>query len=853
MGYNIKTSLRLAVLAFFFCAQLSAQNFMDYFLLEGETFDSSIPTPEEVLGFVPGEWHVTHDQLVTYMYAVAEASDRVEIKEFGRTHENRPQVLLTISTPQNLSRIDELQEAHLDNALRNKRSADAKPVVLLGYSIHGNEASGSNAALLSAYYLAASSNPEVMDWLEDMVILLDPCFNPDGLHRFSTWVNSHKSKVIDIDKNSREHNEVWPGGRTNHYWFDLNRDWLLTAHPESINRLKVFHAWKPNVLTDAHEMGTNATYFFQPGEPSRNNPSTPAENFSLTHELAKYHSGILDDFGSLYYSAEGFDDFYIGKGSTYPDVNGAIGILFEQASARGHKQESINGPLSFPFAIRNQFATTISTLRGTHANADQFIDYQRDFYESTGRMASQDAVKGYVFGGSGDFHREKAMIKVLKRHQIEVYPTNRDLTKDGHQFKKGEAFVVPSNQQQYRLIKEMFTLRTTFTDSIFYDVSTWTLPLAFNIPYAEMGRGDLAIYDKNKPVDQLSSDANFNIKDEKAVAYGFDWNDYYAPHFLDKLLQKGYKVKVAKKPFTAAIPEGQRNFNYGTMIVLGSFTQEQKNELEQLSRENQIPLFPISTGLTSQGIDLGSANFRPVNRQRTALVVGEGVYSYEAGEVWHLFDQRMEMPLTLIDNFDMPRVDLSKFDNIVLVNGNYSRQHSGFAEQIKKWVRAGGNLVTMKSATEWAVENGLLQVNKTEMKEEGHAKPKMKPRPFHAHSRTLGAQEIGGMIVKAQLDLSHPLAYGFKHHTIPLFRNHEHVLPFATSPIGTPLRYDVNPLWSGYISKPNLKRISGSAGAVVGRFGKGSVVGFADNPNFRGFWYGTNKLFMNAIRFGSIM
>ena len=218
------------------------------------------------------------------------------------------------------------------------------------------------------------------------------------MQRFSTWANQHKSKNLVTDPNNREFNEVWPGGRFNHYWFDLNRDWLPAVHVESQNRLKWFHRWKPNILTDHHEQGSNATFFFQPGVPSRVNPLTPAKNQELTEKLGKFHAAFLDRIGSLYFTKENYDDFYYGKGSTYPDINGAIGILFEQASSRGHAQETANGILRFPFTIKNQFTTTLSTLEGAKALRKEFLTYQRDFYKNALTEAAAAPVKAYVFG-----------------------------------------------------------------------------------------------------------------------------------------------------------------------------------------------------------------------------------------------------------------------------------------------------------------------------------------------------------------------------------------------------------------------------------------------------------------------
>ncbi|MBT8296648.1 MAG: zinc carboxypeptidase, partial [Gramella sp.] len=308
---------------------------MDYYLPADLTYNPAIPTPQEIIGFVPGEWHVSHDRLLMYMHKLADASPRINIENRGFTYEGRPLVLLTVSSEENLANIEEIRKQHISLVEKNSENLNVEemPVVInQGFSIHGNEPSGSNAALLYAYYLAAAQGEEIDKILDNTIILLDPSFNPDGLQRFAYWANTNKSKNINPDPQDREYSEIWPGGRTNHYWFDMNRDWLPVQLPESQARIATFHKWYPNILTDHHEMGSNSTFFFQPGIPSRTHPLTPQLNQDLTREIGTYHAEALEEIGSLYYTEENYDDFYYGKGSTFPDINGSVGILFEQGS-----------------------------------------------------------------------------------------------------------------------------------------------------------------------------------------------------------------------------------------------------------------------------------------------------------------------------------------------------------------------------------------------------------------------------------------------------------------------------------------------------------------------------------------
>ena len=345
----------------------SAQTGIHYYLPAPWNYDEKIPVPASIIGHEVGEWHVTHDKLVNYFYQLDQSSTKVKVEKIGQTYEHRPLIQAIITSEKNHLRLEQIRQEHVklcDPEQSISCNSEEMPVVVrLGYSVHGNEASGANASILVAYYLAASKSADVSNILDNCIIILDPSLNPDGMQRFSTWVNQNKSQNLNSDPNNREFHEPWPGGRTNHYWFDLNRDWLMAQHPETVARLAVYHSWMPNIQTDHHEMESNSTFFFQPGISTSKNLYIPYENVILTEKIAKYHVQELDDQRRLYFTKESFDDFFIGKGSTYPDIQGGVGILFEQASSRGHLQETINGPLSFPFVIKNHVTASLSTLQ----------------------------------------------------------------------------------------------------------------------------------------------------------------------------------------------------------------------------------------------------------------------------------------------------------------------------------------------------------------------------------------------------------------------------------------------------------------------------------------------------------
>ncbi|MEL6132606.1 MAG: M14 family zinc carboxypeptidase [Bacteroidota bacterium] len=822
---------------------------LDYYLPQDISYDEKIPKPAEVVGHEVGEFHITHDRMVYYMRALAEASDRVTLIENGYSHERRPQLLMIFTSPENHQNIETIRQAHVsltDPASSDDLNIDDMPVVVWqGYTIHGNEASGANASLLAAYYYAAAQGDEIEDILSNAVILLDPSFNPDGMTRFATWANSGRSKNLVGDPNNREQNEIWPGGRTNYYFFDLNRDWLPVQQPESQNRIHQFHRWKPNILTDHHEMGTNSTFFFQPGIPSRNNPNTPLRNFELTEAIGQYHVQALDEIGSLYYSKESFDDFYYGKGSTFPDINGGIGILFEQASSRGHLQESANGLLTFPFTIRNQFRTSLSTVKAGVGLRTELLDYQRTFFQDAMKEAKADAYTGLVFGAVGDASRARALAEIMERHQIEIYPLKQDARINNKVYPATSSYYVPLAQPQYRLIEIMIQQPTTFQDSLFYDVSAWTLPLAFNLNFAKVdarSAGDL------RGAIPFSREDMTRKKLEKSdYAYAFKWTDYMAPALLNRLQEEEMLTKVAKKTFRVA----EEVFDPGSILVPCQLqdmsSEELYKKLQSIQADFPVQIHAVNSGNTD-GVMLGSPQISTVEKPQIALLVEEGVRGYDAGEVWHLLDNRFDMEVTLMPIRVLRRADLRRYNTIIMVEGNYSSISKSTSDKIQDWVRAGGKIIALKGANRWLASKNMIRLKFN------NAKPDTLGRENYANlSNIRGAQVTGGTIFEADLDPSHPIGYGYTDRKLPIFVNSNLFFETPKNPFAYPLQLTSDPLMSGYVSEENLERIKNKAAVVVSRQGRGRIVSFSFNPNFRAFWYGTNKLFLNAIYFGGMV
>jgi Zinc carboxypeptidase len=829
---------------------------LGYYLPNDVTYNATIPKPKDIIYHEVGEWHVTHDRLVNYMKAIAAAApERVKLETMGFTYEGRPQVLLIITSPKNQQRLEEIRQQHLllsDPAKSASVNTNDMPIVVwIGHSIHGNEPSGANASLLSAYYLAAAQGKQIDELLDNTVILFDPSFNPDGLQRFSTWANQHKSKNLVTDPNSREFNEVWPGGRFNHYWFDLNRDWLPAVHVESQNRLAWFHKWKPNILTDHHEQGSNATFFFQPGVPSRVNPLTPEKNQELTNKLAKYHAKALDKIGSLYFTKENYDDFYYGKGSTYPDINGAIGILFEQASSRGHAQETVNGILKFPATIKNQFTTALSTLEGAKNLRKEFLDWQKTFYAEALQQANAAPVQAYVFGDKDDRYKTQQFVAMLLRHQIQLFKPKNDIAVNGKTFKTDDAFIIPMRQPQYKLLKTIFEKTLNYKDSIFYDITAWTMPLAFGMPYSEL---NAAQYNNNLLGQQINGNykltADVNVE-KSNYGYVMKWNELLAPAALYDLQTNNIITKTATEKFEIPIAGITMNFNAGTILIPANNQPLDADKLfsllNDIAKKYGTAFYALQTGNAVSGMDAGSSKFMALTKPVVAMITGAGVNATDAGEVWHLLDQRMNITATHLEIPIFNRVDIIKYNTLIMVGGTYADLNK---EKLKIWVSNGGNLILLEEAVQWASQNGINNVTLKKIKTPVDSAKRI------AYSERIeidGAQQMSGAIFSADADLTHPLAYGYTEKTISLFKANRVFMEKSKNPFATPFYYKDNALQSGWVSKENNDAIKNSAAVIVNTVGNGRIINIDNNPNFRAFWLGGTRLMMNAVFFGKII
>ena len=825
-------ALLLGLLSFF-CAAAQPAATLDAFLPDTCNYDKTVPVPSAVLGFEVGALQASPEKVAEYYRSVAAVSGRVELIQYGWTHERRPLLLAIVSTPENLRNLDRIKAAH---AALSDPAADAStdgPVFTwLGHSIHGNETSGMNASLLLLYHLAAAQTAFTQHLLENSIILIDPMINPDGIGRFTEWVNSHRSYVDNPDNQEREHIEAWPGGRSNHYWFDLNRDWINQTQPESASRAVVMLDWKPNVYTCAHEQGSDANYHFSPGAPSRVHPLIPDECQQLIGRLARdYYAPAFDRQQMMYFSGEVFDDYYPGRGREYMDFFGGIALLWEQPSSRGFLRNTANGPLSFALSVHNQLTMELATIRGAVDMRKDLLDYQKRYFRET----SKEGSGYYVFGSADDLASTRRFAELIAGNGVEIYHLDKRLTAGGATFVPDSAFVVPVRQATHRMVEALFEIRESYRDSIAYDITGWTMPMAFNLPYAKVASASAGRrFDKTEAIPA-------GTVARAPYAYVFEWTGFYAPRALYRLLAAGVYAKVAQSPFEA---QG-RTFDRGTIVVpVGRVYQKVDEDsihalMQQLAQADFLEVYALESGYTA-GHNIGSSEFAPVRMPRAAVIGGAGASSVPVGDLWHLLDCQYGMPLSILPSESLGSADLARY-NVLFVTGAHGDLGGPVSDKIKAWVAAGGTLVTLEQGIRFLNRLGVSGIS---------FKPGRRATdiPYADIAVSVRASGIPGVILDASLDTTHPLCYGYTCDHLPVFKNNAIILEPLENGLRTPIRHPSDKvLLSGNLLPSLQDNLKATPAAVVSRLGQGRIISFTFDPNFRGVWYGTSKLTANAL------
>ncbi|PWE17938.1 carboxypeptidase [Marinicauda salina] len=845
----------LACLAVSFAAHAYEPKPITELLDQDVGYDETIPTPEDVLGRRSGEIIFTPEMLHEYVRAVAAASDRVSVETIGRSHFGRPILRVTTTSPENQARLEEIRAAHLAalDPDAGPRDADAPTIVQITHGVHGAEASGYDASAPLLYFLAAAQGEEIDALLDRVVVHQVVLINPDGANRFAEWTNMHRAQVPVADPQHREHFFEWPWGRTNHYWFDLNRQWLPVTQPEAEALVNSTHHWAPNVALDMHEMGSNSTFFFSPGPVDGLHPLLSQAGLELNLEMNEFLADQLDSEGALYVSEEFFDDFYLGYGSSYPGLLGSVPYLFEQSSVRGIIQETERGVLRYDDKVGQQARVAIALIRAADANREALLDHQQTFFAESLRLADADPVRAYVFT-SNDRGRLADFLELMAVHRIEVRELSQQIRLDGITFEPGEAFVVPTRQRNYRVLKGIFETRVITDETEFYDVSGWTQPLAYDLDYAEVRAGLFAPNITGEPVTGFEAAAAAPAQSD--LAYVMEWDHFHAPRALYRALDAGLHARVIPDAITLDTPAGQVSPGRGAVVIPVIGQEIDAGEIHALmtrAAEDGVTVHAATSALTPAGSDLGGFDLSNVEKPEILLVTGRVTSSYDAGEMWHLLDFEMRMPVSMIDARELGGADLDRYTHIILPNGRYdSALGESGAERLGEWASDGGVLIAMRGGARFVVEHELADVRFTSDASDEEAEAvTAEPRPYDDFALWETEHGVSGAILETEIDVTHPLGFGYRDPVLPVHKIGTDAFAAGDNPFALPARYADEPLLSGYASQRNREALAGAGSVFAERRGEGSVILFADDPYFRAYFRGTAKMVMNAIFFGN--
>ncbi|MDD2792066.1 MAG: M14 family metallopeptidase [Sediminibacterium sp.] len=814
-------------------------------IFSGVLFAQTVQTPEAFLGYKVGTRFTRHHRLVEYAKYIAQARpDMVKTEKYGETNEGRELMVAMISSPENMQKLESIRQNNLQLAAadRSAQAENAPAIVWLSFNVHGNEASSSEAFLLTIHALTDPSNAQTKEWLKNTVVILDPCINPDGRDRYVNWYNSVVSKQYNADPVSREHMEPWPGGRSNHYNFDLNRDWAWQTQLETRQRIKKYREWLPQVHVDYHEQGFNEPYYFAPAAEPIHEVITPWQR-ELQVMIGKNHARYFDQNNWLFFTKERFDLLYPSYGDTYPMYNGAIGMTYEQGGIRaglGILNED-NDTLTLVDRATHHFTTSLSTIEVVAKNKQRVMAEYKKFFEDS-RSGKIGEYKTYVFTAKEE-NKIAALKQLLQQNGIEFGTLNTKNFRGYNYFTgKEDAFsdeghhvAISTYQQSAVMAKVLLEPKTMVSDSNTYDITAWSAAYAYGVKgYAVKEKLEVNTANKQAAV-VAAVNSNYGVL--------IPYNSFSSARVLAHLLKNGVKVRFAEKPFTY----NSKNFNRGTLIVLKT-SNGHTNWLQianEACRKNNVTAVAVETGYMDKGSDFGSSDIKNIAAMpKVAVITGDQTSSLGAGEVWHYFDQQLDYPVSMLNAMDLGRINLKNYHVLVLPDGGYRNLNDkAMTDKLKDFVRSGGKIIAMENAVS-VLAGADFGIKAKDIRGDGKSEDST-VKKYGDREKDYLTNSIPGAIYKVELDNTHPLAFGYPdfYYTLKQDNSLYEFLKDGWN-VGTIKKDAYVTGFAGAKLKPRLKE-----GLLLGvqDMGAGSVVYISDDLLFRNFWENGKLLFANAV------
>ena len=793
-----------------------------------------LKSPEEFLGYQVGTQFSRHADVVAYFKYVAEHSDWVTFDEYGKTNERRPLTYAVITTPENQANIETIRTNQLKNAgLTDGSASPDKAIVWLSYNVHGNEASSTEASMLTLYELITTKK----DWLQNTVVIIDPCVNPDGRDRYANWYNKVKATPYDTNPDAAEHNEPWPGGRTNHYLFDLNRDWAWATQVETQQRLKVYNKWMPHIHVDFHEQGINSPYYFAPAAEPYHEIITPFQ-FEFQREIGTNNAKYFDENGWLFFTREVFDLLYPSYGDTYPTYTGTIGMTYEQAGGgrAGLGIEKADGTiLTLVDRVAHHFTTGLSTVEVAAKNVERLNTEFNTYY-------SNPDVEFKTFTLTGELDHLNALAALLDIHQIEYSfigagkasgTAYGDADKTSLSYPK--AITLSTDQPKGKLVHVLFEPEAVLTTPLTYDITAWSLPYAYGLDAVASTKAAAS-------ASEYVASSTQNSVSKSAAGYIAKWNSMRDARFLSALLQAEIKVRFTEEAFTNSTV----NYPSGSLIITRSDNPSENfdTDLVAIANEFERSITAVPTSFATAGPDFGSSAVKLINKAKIGVLTGEQTSSLSYGATWHFFEQQLHYPVTAIDASDLGRINWSDYDVLVLPSGRYNFGDN-VLQDLRAWVRNGGNLIAIDNALRVFADQEGFNL-KTAITEAPKDTITAKTIAYADRQKESAKNLISGSIFKTNIDTTHPLAFGYSDTYYSLKIGSD---AFALLDRGYNVGYlDAEPKRvSGFAGEAALKGLSNSLVFGVEPMGRGTITYMVDDPLFRAFWENGKLFFANAL------
>jgi len=809
-------------------------------------FSQKIQSPSEFLGYKLGDQFTYHARIAEYFRYVAGASKNVKLVQYGSTNEGRPLLAMFIASDENIGKLEEIRKNNLHLAGMEKAGTamnNAPVIVWLSYNVHGNEPSSSEAAMEALYDMVDPANTRTKPWLKNTVVVIDPCLNPDGRERYVNFYNSVKGEKPDANPSAREHSEPWPGGRVNHYYFDLNRDWAWQTQKETQARVALYSSWLPQIHVDFHEQGSNSPYYFAPAaEPFHKDITAWQKEFQTT--IGKNNAKYFDQNGWLYFTKQEFDLLYPSYGDTYPLYNGSIGMTYEQGGIGAGLAIAtrMGDTLKLSDRIAHHLSNSLSTVEVASANAQKAVEEFKKYFENS-RTNPPGEYKTYIIKND-NADKIAALAKVFDRNGIQYgFGLKSEATGLNYMNGKSEPFainakdmVINAYQSKAVLLNVLLEPKTFLADSITYDITAWALPYAY-------GLNAYGVTESLKPATLgLSAVKAAPVAGTGAYAYLCAWQSVEDVKFLSALLKEKIKVRYTETAFES----GGKKFAPGSLIITrsGNNFPEFSSVVARLAAKYNRELTSFTTGFVDKGVDLGSDHIKYLAAPKVMLVTGDGTNSEAMGEIWHFFEQQIGYPVTLIKYSDIGRVKLSDFDIAIFPDGRYGDFP---VDKMQAWVRDGGKLIAIEGAVSQLADKKGFDIKKKDEKKDDKKPRTVDDRVYENRDRDATRSTVPGAIYRLNMDNTHPLGFGLAKYYYSLKLNdniYELLADESGWNVGT-IKKDN--LVAGFVGQKSKEKIKDGMLLGVQKMGRGSVIYMADDPLFRSFWENGKLLFSNAV------